>query len=382
MIHNGPKPLIVGISALLIVLAWQALTVNRNYGGDWSGLFYIGDRWPLPAELGAEPLKVFHNDPGYDGTFYHMAAHDPWLSRGFFRYADNASLRWRRILIPALAHLVALGRDDHIHGAYIATNLLFVFLGAWWLALYALRQGMNAAYGLAFLSIPAVLVSVDRLTIDTALAALTVGLVLYDLEEKRLGAYAAFALCPLARETGLCLIAGGAILALLRREWKRACRVASAALPFLSWAAFLFLKLPRDGTPWLSWPFAGIVRRTLSPIVYPITGRWVALAAVLDYLALIGIWLALGAAVYLILKRKPGLIELSSGVFLGVILMLGKADIWGGAYEFARTMSPLLVLLGLAAMRDRNAWLLAPMVCTLPRILLQFEPQLIGIIRR
>src|SRR5438093_5317440 len=142
-------------SAVLIVLAWQYATVRFNYAGNWSALFYIGDPWPLPPELASENVRVFKNDPGYDGVFYHLVAHDPWFARGFSRFADNPSLRWRRILIPGLAHIAALGRDEWIHACYIGLNLLFVFAGAWWLARYCVSNAISGSWGLAFLAVPA-----------------------------------------------------------------------------------------------------------------------------------------------------------------------------------------------------------------------------------
>jgi hypothetical protein len=375
------KAAAVGACAFSLVLAWQTTTVHCNYGGNWSALFYIGDRWPLPPELASDGVRVFRNDPGYDGVFYHLVAHDPWLTRGFSRFADNASLRWRRILTPGLAHLAAFGNDARIHTSYICVNLLFVFLGAWWLARYCLSQGLNFAIGLGFLAIPSVLVSMDRLTIDTALAALIIGFLVYAGKDKGMKSMALLALCPLARETGLCVTAGQALADFRNREWKRAFGTAATTIPFFLWAGFVLRHTPADGTPWLAWPFEGILRRTLHPLAYPITGRWVALAAFLDYLALLGIWVALFLTGYLALKRKSGLLESCALTFAFAAIFLGKADIWSGAYEFGRTMSPLLILLGLYAVREKNRWFLLPLILSLPRILLQLEPQLRGILK-
>ena len=375
------KAAAVGTVAFLLVLTWQSATVYFNYGGNWSALFYVGDRWPLPPELAFDGVRVFRNDPGYDAVFYHLVAHDPWLERGFSRFADNASLRWRRILIPGIAHLGALGNDAWTHASYICVNLLFVFLGAQWLARYCLSNHLHAVCGLGFLAVPSVLVSVDRLTIDIALAALLVGFIAYAAEGRRSGSATILALCPLARETGLCLT-GGKFLADLRdRRWKDALVAAMTAIPFLIWAGYVMHRTPADGTHWLGWPFEGILRRTMHPLAYPITGRWVATAAVFDYLALLGIWAALYQAAYLAVKRRSGLLETCAFTFAAAAIFLGKADIWSGAYEFGRTMSPLLILLGLYAVREKNRLFLVPLLLSLPRILLQFEPQLIGMIR-
>ncbi len=372
--------LIVAVAAFLLVLAWQSATVAFNYSGDWTGLFHVGGPWRLPPELASERVRVF-GDAGYDGLFYHLVAHDPWLVRGFANYADNPSLRWRRILIPGLAHIAALGRDRWIHAGFVGVNLLLIFAGTYWLARYCASNKLSAARGLAFLSIPSVLVSIDRLTIDTALAALTVGFILYAVEGRNRTSLALLALCPLARETGLALTAGRTWQHWHNREWKQLLLAIGSVIPFLAWFTYVFHSTPRDGTPWFSFPFAGIIRRTINPIQYAITGRWVALAAAFDYLALAGIWIALALALRLALRRRFGLIESCIYSFALGAVWLGKADIWAGAYEFGRTMSPLIILLGMLAIRERDRLLLLPLVCTLPRVLLQFEPQLRGIVR-
>jgi hypothetical protein len=372
--------LAIAFAAALMMLAWQAATVHFNYSGDWSALFCIGDRWPLPPLLAGEAY-IHANSAGYDGVFYHLVAHDPWFTRGFSRFADNASLRWRRILTPALAYLFAAGADAHTHSAYIMVNLFFVFLGALWLAHFSVIQGLSPAYGLAFLGVPSVLVSMDRLTIDTALAAFTVGFILYASANRPIVTMLILTLSPLARETGLALTAGHAWLNLRDRKWKLCFLTVMSALPFTLWSILVFAHTPLDGTAWLSFPFVGIVRRTIHPLQYPITGPWVALAAILDYLALVGIWIALILTVRQVIRRSFDLTAFCILSFSLGALCLGKADIWAGAYEFGRTMSPLLVLLGLLALRDRKLHFLLPLACTLPRILLQLEPQVRGILR-
>ena len=54
-----------------------------------------------------------------------------------------------------------------------------MFAGAYWLAGCAVRIGRNAAWGLAFLLVPATAVSLDRMTVDLPLVALAAGLLLY-----------------------------------------------------------------------------------------------------------------------------------------------------------------------------------------------------------
>jgi hypothetical protein len=371
---------LVALFATLIVLMWQAATVHFNYGGNWSGLYSIGNRWPLPPALSTEQNLILPN-PGYDGAFYLLVAHDPWLTRGFSKFVDNPNLRWRRMLVPVLAHIAAFGSDRRIHACYIVVNLLFIFAGVFWLACFCELHGLNSLWGFAFIAIPSVLVSIDRLTIDTALAALTIGFIFYSYKGNYVASLTLLVFCPLARETGLFLTAGKAWEHVNRHEWRKTAGAFFSTFPFLLWCLFVLTKSGHDGTHWFSLPFAGILHRTLHPFQYAITGRWVAAATVLDYLALVGVWIALAFVARLALKRQVGLLERCVYVFAFAIIWLGKSDIWDGAYEFGRTMSPLLILLGLLAVRERNRWFLLPLVCVLPRICLQYEPQIRGIIR-
>ena len=89
---------------------------------------------------------------------------------------DDPALRYRRILVPMLAWALALGRDSGIHAAYFATILGFVFLGVYWLARAMELGGRHPAWGLMFALTPAALVSMDRMTVDVALAAFAAGL--------------------------------------------------------------------------------------------------------------------------------------------------------------------------------------------------------------
>jgi hypothetical protein len=101
---------------------------------------------------------------------------------------------------------------------------------------------------------------------------------------------------------------------------------------------------------------------------------------VLDYAAVLGIWLALALVLYVILQRPAGMLETCMAAFSLAMVLLGKADIWGGAYEFGRTMSPLLVLLMMLTISTREFRYVLPMALVLPRILLQYQPQVFGIV--
>jgi hypothetical protein len=160
--------------AVAVLLAWQGFIVFFGYGGDWTGLFMTGDASPaaVPPAL-VSTTYVFKNNPGYDGQFYRYVAYDPFFRQGLNAFMDQAPLRYQRILVPGLAWVLAAGRPRLIDASYIAVIFGFVWLGAWWLARLAAARGLHPAWGAAgFSLLPATLISVSRMTVDVALAAL------------------------------------------------------------------------------------------------------------------------------------------------------------------------------------------------------------------
>jgi len=367
----------------LAALAWQSLTVKYNYQGDWSGLFATGMQVAMPPELAFEEVHRFRNDPGYDGQFYHVIAHDAFFGNGFVKYVDNPRLRWRRILIPGLAYVLALGQAEYIDFNLIGVNLAFVILGAYWLSRYCGHYGFHPGWGLLFGLTPAVMVSLDRLTVDTALAAFCVGFGLYGAAAPSVRIYPVLAAAPLARETGVVLIAAWCVHRLLKRDWKRAAAGVMMALPALGWLAFVHSRIAADHTVFASpWPLWGLLARTLQPAQYSIHTDWLLKAAVLDYLAVLGIWAALLLALRLVRGGKPGLLEITIWLFAGIfVVFLQQPQAWAEAYSFGRTMSPLLICLALLAVATRFWWNLLPLAMVGPRILFQLGPQWKGILR-
>jgi hypothetical protein len=377
--------------AMLLAAAWLCLNVAGNYDGHWSGLFYTGAKVALPESLDAHIQRV-SDEIGYDGQFYHLIAHDPLIRRDFISYVDNPRLRWRRIGVPGLAALLVAGSDRYVDAAYIAIQLAFVLLGVYWLSRYAQEYGHHAAWGVIFLLIPAVLVSLDRMTIDLPLAALCVGFIWYAarLEQAsrpaRWPLYVILAAAPLVRETGMILVSAWCACSALRRDRRAAVLGACCAVPALAWWAYVHSRTPPDGTPWLStYPFSGIIERTVHGIGHPISSPWLRTAANLETMANAGIWLALLMTFYLawklVLERRWELAALTAILFVLFSASLGRLDIWSSAYATGRTMSPLLIMLGLLALRERR-WLFAlPLVLVLPRIALQYQAQLKGALR-
>jgi hypothetical protein len=401
-----------------VVLAWQYLNVHFNYRDDWTALYDTGAYARVPPGIDHEEVYRFRGQPGYDGQFYHFIAHDPWLRHGSAPYVDNPRLRWRRILVPAMAWLCALGQSDFVDSAYFAVVIGWVFLGVFWLSRYLERYNLPPQWGAVFALVPAVLISLDRATVDVALAALCVGFALYTaplwggppgprpapwpacggpaptrdmrvqgdprgpggpphkLEQWTLCLI--LALAPLARETGACLIVAYVVVQLRRRDWRAAGRGATTALPFLLWTLYLNAHTAGDHTVFASlMPLKGLVLRTLQPIQYATPTAWLRKAAVLDFLAILGIWAALLGSPTNWFSFDE--LEGAALAFAATALFLAQPQAWGEAYSFGRTLSPLLLTVALAGVRRRRWWTLAPICMVLPRILFQLAAEWRGV---
>jgi len=372
------KAAVVGAVAIVCAAAWLALNVWGNYEGHLSGLFYTGSAVKLPPGIAEETYRV-KDAAGYDGQFYRLIARDPFLRSGFAAFVDNPALRWRRIGIPGLAWLAGGSSDAAIDGAYVAIELGFVLLGALWLAAYAQSVEWSPVWGLAFLFVPAVMVSLDRMTVDVGLAALTVGLLSRSAGVKVWTIYLLLCIAPLIRETGMVLLVAWCVHAALQRKWRQAISGMLCAVPALAWWSYVQRHTSADGTRWLAqYPFSGIAERTLHGGFGPDATLWLRTANVCERLALAGLWLALALSIYAIWKRPSGLAELTALAFSAFAATLGRADIWDSAYAAGRTMSPLLIVLGMIALRDRRAIFAVPMLLVVPRIALQYEAQIRG----
>ena len=242
---------------LLIVLA-SAATVHVNYHNQWTGLFCIGDHFPLPPPLRANSY-VFPNSYGFDGQFYRDIAHDPFNQRGFGQYIDDPRLRYERILLPVMANFLALGRESWIDGVYIGLEWLSAFLGVYWVGRFAQLEGRSAWWGMVYLALPCTLIALDRMLSDLPFTTLCVGFFYFAYRTQWQGMFLTAMLACLAREMGVLLVGGYMAYLLWHRHFRRGIIFAGALIPFAVWwlveiapdarkaLAICLLFLPRIG---------------------------------------------------------------------------------------------------------------------------------------
>jgi hypothetical protein len=373
------------LAAAMLVLAWQTLTVRFNYGGNWTALFLTGDEWPVPPEL-APSTYVFKNSAGYDGQYYHYVAHDPLVGKCRGAYVDGP-LRYLRILVPGAAALLGAGNIGRTDAAYVAVELAFVFLGSWWLSRYAAAHGRQPAWGVAFACLPATLISMDRMTVDVALAALCAGFAWYASQDAPRRLYVVAALAPLVRETGLLLIAACCLHALLRRRWLKAAVFVTAVAPAWLWCQFVAARCGGGigGSvipPWtFIQPVIGIFRGLFGLTEYPLGAGARRLAQGCDFIAILGILLAMGLAVWQAWRSPRRLEVIAALLFAGLTLGVSAPAYWRDVNNYARTLAPLVLLVGMRAFGGGSLWALAPWAMIDLRIGLQLGSQALGIAR-
>jgi hypothetical protein len=358
--RSGRACLAIALLCAGLALAWQSLTVHYNYGGNWSALFCTGSQTLIPPALAKENIYTFPDSTGYDGQFYHYMAHDP---------------------VPALAFSLAGGEARRVDVAYFFVILLFVFHGAYWLSRYATLHGATPIWGFGFLCVPAVIISLDRLTIDLPLAAFAVGFAYYARTGPSWKLYAVLLLAPLTRETGALLFGGYCLFLLWRRQWFRVVLFSTAALPTLGW--YLVVHFKTGGyiahlSP--EYPAEAFFGRFFEPVSYalPPVVAWTAIA--LDYVALVGALLALIFGVRAAVTKHLGPVEIAGALFVLMAIGMGGIVGWYEPYGYPRTLSPLLMFLALRGFSMSSWWGALPLGLVLPRIGLQLGPQALGIL--
>ena len=363
----------VACIAVLLGFTWQFLTVTRNYHGDWTALYCIGSNVRVPPSL--QGMYRFPDSRGFDGQMYLMIAFDPAFRHDTANYVDEPALRYRRILLPALAYAAGVGNPRAIVYSYILVNLVFLFLGVWWMSQYAVLCSRHAAWGWLFLAVPCVAISLDRQTVDMALTALTMGS-FYAWQTRRWKLL--FLLLPLlclVRETGV-LIAGGFLIAfLLQRRWRFAGYALLSTTPFVAWAWVVDSHFVPSLRGWFPTDaYAWTVQALLHPPALPFSETVQLLVRCCDWIALAGF--LIGAALTVrsaIRTRWTAGPVLAGGLITALCVYLFSLPEWTHVYDFGRLSSPMAVLLIADRSAGRFGWV--PSVLMTLRVIVQIAPQ-------
>ncbi len=265
----------------------------------------------------------------------------------------------------------------------------FAFAGVYWLALLTSRARLNPAWGLVFVLTPATITSIDRMTVDIALAALTVGFALYVETGARWKIIAVLACAVLTRETALPIIAGYSLYLVTRRRFFDGVCAAAAVLPATGWYIYVnwYIYLSRRAEPsplpsYINWiPLAGLADRILHPVFYALPRFKAVPAMIFDYIALTGIVITLIFAARLAIKRRWDPIAASVYALAIAAIFLSNRSVWEDAYAFGRVLTPLMILAALPFLPWRPWLAFAPLFLVDARISLNLASQVLGITR-
>jgi hypothetical protein len=368
------------LAAVVFVASWQWATVSANYGGNWTALFSTGALRQQPPIALSEHVYVFPNSNGFDGQFYHYIAHDPFLRSDLKNYIDDARLRYRRILIPLLAYALALGQSDFIDRSYEAICLLSIGLGTYWSCRLAQNSGLTAAWGLLFLALPAIPITLDRLVVDAGLAALAAAFLYYS-PKPSWKLFVVLACAAMTRETGFLLLLAYCSFLAWRREFQASATFLLAAIPAAAWYAYAQVKTMGSPYPVSFIPFSAILRVLRHPSRYPPGTPFADAIRAADYLALAGVLMAFGLAFFCFARGPWDPPRIAAMLFATLAIVLQRTDHWQNVYDFGRVYTPALLCIAAIAAQYRNPWLLAPIVMMLPRIAIQLASQMLSVAR-
>jgi hypothetical protein len=376
------RALVPALIGTLLGLSWQLLTVHYNYGGNLTALFCTGSTVPTPPSLDGEHIYVFPASGGYDGQSYHYVAHDPLCRSDIGRAVPDPMLRYRRILLPGMAYLAALGRQPWIDVSYVACNLGFLFVGSWWLALLLIRLRIHPWFAAFYVLAPASLISLDRLVVDLALTSLCLGFAVYAGSGPKWKLYAVLVAAALCRESGFLLTAGYVLHMLGLRRFRLGLLFTTAILPAVAWNAYVVLRIPGGPAFDLRYfiPLWGLIQSLWRPTAYPFGAITNAAIRAFDGLELAGLALAMALAFRDL--RKAFDEPVRTACLLWAVFGLTLSEfVWTDPYAPARILSPLLLFLFLGSFPGGEKLGRLPLAMVVPRVWLQLTPQVLGVLR-
>lgn len=310
------------------------------------------------------PVFVYDTPDNYDGLQYAQIAYHPLLEADELRPAvDNLAYRAQRILLPALAWLLAAGQPAWIVHVYSVLNI------AGWLVLAALLwrllpvndgRGLVAWAGLLFST--GVLGSVRFALIDLP-ALILVAAALWAAERARPRAAVGWlAAAALTRETSLVAWPG-----LWTGPWKSSAalnrnllRLLLAAAPLIAWLIYVRWHVGplNQGARNFAWPGTGLVEKwhqcfhALARPDFPLLVWTTALAVA-------GLTVQAG---FILARPRPADPWWRVGAACTLLMLCLGPSVWEGFPSAAtRVLLPLNLACNVLALRTRAplAWLLA-----------------------
>ncbi len=272
-IRTFARPWALVLLSAVVYLA----TILATNGGDALAFVTLGDCFI--ACQGADGAACPPDSEGYDGQFAYYIARDAF---GAVDCLDVPAYRMQRILLPALARALSLGRAALIPWALVAINLAALVGGTAALEALLRAEGVSRWYALSYGLFAGVFMAVRLSTNEPLAYGLVLAALLAEKRGRSWGAAVLLALAALTKETALFFAAGLALWYVWERRWRALVRLAAVVgVPFVTWQAMLYSRLGMLGvgsggalaTAFEPIPYNGVWR-----IGYDPSGSWAALA--------------------------------------------------------------------------------------------------------
>jgi hypothetical protein len=342
------------ICACAVVFVLVTVTLRWDRASGFTPLIAFGENWApqrLPA-LKDLPVATVPGG-GYDGQFYAQIAVQPEPTSPVVQKAlDNPAYRFRRILLPLLAHVLGGGQPWAILNIYALLNLAaWLWLAAiWWVEVGASTK-FGAAVWLACLLSLGALDSV-RLSLTDLPATLCLVLAVRAMQKSRPKLATLWFLAGgLVRETSIfagMVFPNGKTPAARVWLWR-----GLAVAPVMAWTVWLWLYMPGDsGAQVLAWPGVGVVEHLAT------CARQIA-AGNFDSRYVFGLIGALGLAyqsLFLLTSWRESDPWTRLGLPFAVLFWCLSPYVFSGYWAAARAVLPLTFAFNRLLPRDRSFW--------------------------
>src|SRR5206468_9929300 len=160
---------VCGSVPAILLGAFLAAGVERNFRGNWSALFYFGNRWANGGALPRDP--IVREGFGYDGQFYYRVARDPLLPFARLRShplgtqvpgIDTPWYRYRRIAYPLAARFAAIGKTDALVWTFPLVSILGIWLGVFSTWRLFESFGWRGYWGISYAFLPGLVFAASR----------------------------------------------------------------------------------------------------------------------------------------------------------------------------------------------------------------------------
>ncbi len=236
------------IIAFIILLTATLLLMSFKHNWNITGFFRIGDQLPVSPYLNENDLVIHKDQIGYDGQFFLTIALDPAMSdEDSVESLDFPRYRMKRILMPALAHIISFGQASLIPYSFVFLNGLLVFLAIFFLNKRIGEQSEQQLRPLLYLCIPGIWVSFSLSTVEAAACSLVILSYYFYKKEKPILTSVLILLACLTKETTILFLMGYAISAILNKNWRLVSGLAIALIPFCSWHLYISMTFTDVG---------------------------------------------------------------------------------------------------------------------------------------